>query len=161
MQFQMGEKVVHPVYGVGTITTLSKQQFFGEKAYEYYQVVIGTATIWVPINDQGSTVLRKIAPKESLNECRRVLKSHPVALNQDRKKRELELAHLLKDKLPPALCETVSALRARSKQKTLGITENNLLKKTLQALGGEWAASDGVTVQTALGEIESLLQEAG
>jgi hypothetical protein len=41
----------------------------------------------------------------------------------------------------------------------LGRTESDLLKKTFKALCDEWAAADGVTTQTALGEIESLLQE--
>lgn len=159
MQFQIGDRVVHPVHGVGTIKTFSKQLFIGEKVQEYYQVIAGTATVWVPINDQGSTVLRKIAAKESLNECRRLLKRHPGPLDRDRKIRGLELAQLLKDKLLPALCETVRDLKAYSQQTHLGITESELLKKTFKALCDEWAASDGVTAKIALGEIESLLQQ--
>ena len=160
MQFQIGDRVVHPVHGVGIIKTFSKQLIFGEKSHEYYQVIAGKATLWVPINDQGSTVLRKIAPKGSLNECRKLLRRNPVPLNRDRKIRELELAHLLKDKLLPALCETVRDLQAHSRQTPLGRIEGDLFKKTFKALCDEWAASDGVTPQTALGEIESLLQES-
>ena len=159
MQFQIGDKVVHPVHGVGTIKTFSKQEFFGDQTKEYYQVIAGTATVWVPINDQGFTVLRKIAPKESLNECRRLLRRHPVALDRDRKIRGLELAHLLKDRKLPDLCETVRDLQAHSQQKPLGSTESELLRKTLKALSEEWAACDGVTASTAMGEIESLLHE--
>jgi CarD family transcriptional regulator len=160
MQFQVGDRVVHPVHGVGIIKTFSKQLMSGEKAYEYYQVVTGTTTVWVPINDNGFVGLRKIASKESLNECRRLLREHPVPLNQDRQLRQLEIAKRLKGRLLPEVCEMVRDLRARSRQKPLGITEDNLLRKIYKALCDEWAAVDGVTTQTALYEIESLLQEA-
>lgn len=158
MQFQIGDQVVHPVHGIGTIKTFSKQLFLSNKPLEYYQVIAGTSTLWVPINDQGSTVLRKIASKESLDECRKVLRRKPIPLDRDRKIRELEIAHLLKDRLLPALCETVRDLRAHSQQKPLGSIENELLKRTFKALCDEWAASSGVPLKIALDEIEALLQ---
>jgi CarD family transcriptional regulator len=159
MQFHVGDKVVHPVHGVGTIKTFSKELFSGARTQDYYQVTAGKATLWVPVNEQGSTVMRKIAPKESLNECRRLLRHQPVPLDRDRKIRGVEIARLMKDKLLPALCETVRDLQAHSQQTPLGRTESDLLKKIFKALCDEWAAADGVTSQTALGEIESLLQE--
>ena len=157
MEFQIGDQVVHPIHGVGIIKTFSKQIFFSEQAQSYYQVDIETAMVWVPISEEGTSVLRKVAPKASLNECRKLLRQHPVPLDQDRRIRGLQVARLLKDRMLPALCETVRDLTAHSKKKPLGITENELLKKTVKALTNEWAASDGVTVQAALAEIESLL----
>jgi len=159
MQFQVGDRVVHPVHGVGIIKTFSKQLLSGEQAHEYYQVTTGTTTVWVPINAEGFAGLRKIAPKESLSACRRLLKGRPVLLDRDRQLRQLEIAKRLKGRLLPELCETVRDLRARSRQKPLGITEDNLLRKIYKALCDEWAAVAGVTNQTALFEIESLLQE--
>jgi len=159
MQFQVGDKVVHPVHGVGTIKTFTKRLFIGGKARQYYEVITGGATIWVPINGQGSSVLRRIAPKDSLNECRRLLRGRPVPLDKDRQLRQLEIVTRLKGRLLPELCEMVRDLRARSRQKPLGMTEDNLLRKISKALCDEWAAVDGVTAQAALDEIESLLQE--
>ena len=158
MQFQIGDQVVHPVYGVGTIRTLTKQRFGGEKMRQYYEVATSGPVVWVPINEQGATVLRGIASKQSLGGCRQLLSSDPVPLDKDRKIRQLEIATRLKGGLLPALCEMVRDLRAQSQRKPLGITEDNLLRKTYKALCDEWAASDGVTAQTALHEIESLLQ---
>ncbi|MBI5032700.1 MAG: hypothetical protein HZB51_19425 [Chloroflexi bacterium] len=159
MHFEIGESVVHPVHGVGTIKSFSKRLILGETAQEYYQVITGKSIIWVPTNDQGSTVLRKVAPKASLNECRGILRHQPVPLDRNRKIRELELAHLLKDKLLPALCTTVRDLRAHSRQTPLGRIESDLLRKTFKALCDEWAAIEGVSAVIALGEIESLLGE--
>ena len=158
MQFQIGDRVVHPVYGVGTVKTLTQQRFAGEKMRKYYEVTTGGPTVWVPINEEGSTVLRGIAPKDSLDVCRRVLGGRPVPFAKNRQTRQLEIASRLKGSLLPALCEIVRDLRAQSQHRPLGATEEGLLRKTFKALCDEWAASDGVTEQSAIHEIESLLQ---
>jgi RNA polymerase-interacting CarD/CdnL/TRCF family regulator len=159
MQFHIGDRVVHPVYGVGTIKTHTQQRFAGEKMRKYYEVATRGPTVWVPIDEEGSTVLRGVALKDSLDECRRLLSDRPVPFAKDRHVRQLEIANRLKGKMLPALCEIVRDLRAQRQQKPLGATENDLLRKSFQALCDEWAASDGVTHQIALHEIESLLQD--
>jgi len=158
MEFQIGDRVVHPLYGVGTVKTFTKQRFSGEKMRKYYEVATGGPTVWVPIGEEGSTVLRGIASKNSLNACRRVLKSRAVPFAKNRQIRQIEIARRLKGGLLPALCQIVRDLRAQSQQRPLGITEDDLLRKTFKALCDEWAASDGVTGQIAIREIESLLQ---
>ena len=158
MQFRVGDQVVHPVYGVGRVKTLTQQRFAGEKARKYYEVMAGGLTVWVPIDEEGSTVLRGVAPKDSLDECRRLLKGRPLHFSKDRQVRQLEIASRLEGRLLPALCEIVRDLRADGLRKPLGAGEQALLKKCFKALCDEWAASEAVTEQTALHEIESLLQ---
>jgi CarD family transcriptional regulator len=158
MQFQIGDQVVHPVHGVGTITTFSKQRFVGAIARPYYEVTHRRATVWVPVDERGLTVLRGIASKDSLKSCRKLLKSPPVPLVKNRQQRQHEIAQRLEGRSLPSLCRIVRDLRGASRLKPLGATESDLLHKTFQALCDEWAASDGVTSKLALDEIESLLQ---
>jgi CarD family transcriptional regulator len=160
MHFQVGDKVVHPIHGVGTVKEFSKQLLTGEQAHEYYQVITMNATLWVPINDAGAVELRKVAPRESLGECRKLLRGHAIPFGQNRQMRQLEITKRLKGNLLPELCEMVRDLRARGKQKPLGLTEDKVLRKAYKALCDEWAAVDDVTVQKAVFEIESLLREA-
>jgi RNA polymerase-interacting CarD/CdnL/TRCF family regulator len=160
MQFPIGTQVVHQTYGVGIVKSYSKQVIVGNKEREYYEVVIGNATVWVPINEQGDVALRRVAPKHTLDECRKVLKSRPLPLDKNYHMRQLEIANRMKSKLLPELCEMVRDLRARHQQTPLGVTENNLLRKISKAIGDEWAAIDGITIESALAEIESLLQES-
>ncbi len=160
MQFQIGARVVHPVYGIGIVKSYSKQTIVGDKEYEYYEVAIGRGTVWVPIDEQGAVALRGVAPKRTLDECRKLLKSQPLPLEKNYHLRQLEIANRLKTKLLPELCEIVRDLRARHRQTPLGATENNLLRKISKAICDEWAAIDDVTPQTAIAEFESLLQES-
>lgn len=160
MQFQIGEQVVHPVYGVGTVKTLSEQRFGAGQTHQYYEVATDDATVWVPIDEQGGTVLREIASKRMLAECRRLLSSAPVPFDANHKMRQLEIAERLKGALLPALCGMVRDLRARSLNAPLPATEDRVLRRIYKILCEEWAASDGVSTQTALHEIEDLLQAA-
>ncbi len=159
MRFRIGERVVHPVHGVGTVKSISQQRFVGEKALPYYEVVTGGPTVWVPVNSQGTANLRGISPKASLNECRSLLMSHPVRLDKNHRVRQVEIATRLKDGLLPARCAVVRDLRAQSWSKPLGVTEQDLLRRISKAVCDEWAASDGVSTAHALDEIEDLLKE--
>ncbi len=158
MQFQIGDRVVHPIHGVVTVQGFSEQRFAGQTAQQYYQVANAGLTVWVPLDDHGATILRRIASKDTIAECRRLLKSRPAALAQDRRVRQFELANRLKGATLPVLVEIVRDLTALGERQPLGKSEQALLKKALKALGDEWAAVNGVAVPAALDEIDSLLQ---
>lgn len=160
MQFRVGDRVIHPMYGVGTVKSSTEQQFGGGPKRAYYEVETGGATVWVPIDAQGVSVLRGVASRHSLAECRRLLRGAPVPLDKSLKTRQIEIETRLKGGLLPALCETVRDLRALGSQASLRPTEDRVLRRIYKALCEEWAASDGVTEQAALHEIEDLLQES-
>lgn len=158
MQFQIGDYVVHPIHGVGTVKTVSAQRFGTGQARQYYEVATSGPTLWVPVDEQGHSILREIASKRSLGECRRLLSSNPVPLDSNSKVRQVEIADRLKGGLLPALCEMVRDLRARGSKAPLGQPEGRVLKRIFKALVEEWAASEGVSAEAALHEIEDLLQ---
>ncbi len=160
MQFHIGDRVVHPVHGVGTVKSITRQQFVGDEALPYYEVVTGGPTVWVPVDMQGLTRLRAIVSKASLAECRRLLLSDPVRLNKSHKIRQVEISTRLKDGSLPARCAIVRDLRAYSWSKPLGEIEDALLRRISNAVYEEWAASEGIAVHTALLEIETLLDKA-
>jgi RNA polymerase-interacting CarD/CdnL/TRCF family regulator len=157
LQFQVGDQVVDPVDGVGTVKSITPQRFVGEKFLPYYEVVTGGPTVWVPVDAQA---LRRITSKAGLAKCRRVLCSAPVPLDKNRQMRQVEIARRLKGGLLPARCALVRDLSAQSWSRPLGAIEGDLLKRISKAVFEEWAASEGVPVQTAVREIEGLLQRA-
>jgi CarD family transcriptional regulator len=160
MQFQVGDRVVHPVHGVGTVKSITRQRFAGDKALPYYEVVTGGPTVWVPVDIQGLTRLRAIVSKASLAECRRLLLSDPVPLDKNHKLRQVQISTRLKDGSLPARCAIVRDLRARSWSKPLGEAEDALLKRISNAVCDEWAASEGIAVHSAMLEVEALLDKS-
>jgi CarD family transcriptional regulator len=157
--FQIGDRVVHPVYGLGTVKTRSEKQFGNALIRQYYEIATNGPTVWVPIDEQGNTVLRGIASKASVAICRVLLLGDPIPFDKQHKIRQLEIIARLKGGLLPAMCEMVRDLRARSWGIPLGATEATLLKKLSTILCDEWAASEGVSPAKASHEIEDLLKE--
>lgn len=159
MEFKIGDRVVHPVHGVGIVKTLTEQQFGRAPLRRYYEVTTQGPTLWVPIDVQGQTVLRGVASKASLDECRDLLLAEPLRFDTSPKVRHGEIAARLKGGSLPALCEMVRDLRARNWGIALSPAEEDVLRKTFNTMRDEWAVSDGVSPANALHEIEDLLKE--
>lgn len=159
MQFQIGDRVVHPVYGVGTVKTLTEQQFGGGKTRHYFEVATEGPTVWVPIDEDGRTVMRGVASRQALKECRQLLTSDPMPLEKNRQMRQLEIADRLKAGMLPALCEMLRDLRARSSRAPLGASEDRLLRRITKAVSEEWAVAEGISPASAMREIDGLLEQ--
>jgi len=159
MELQVGDRVVHPIYGVGRIATVGKKRFTGE-ARMYYEIVAAKTTVWVPMESSEAIGLRRLTTKPDLATYRKVLKSRPISLDQDHTRRRMELAERLKQGSFQALCEMVRDLTARGWRKPLGSADASYLRKAHDHLSEEWASADGVSIAAASEEIDTLLLES-
>lgn len=160
MQFQIGDRVVDSVHGLGTIKSIQPMRLVGDKAVPYYELVTDSGTVWIPVDAPSSTRLRQVVSRASLAECRRLLLQNPVPLDRNPKLRQKEISTRLKDGAFSARCALVRDLRALSGSKPLSEGEDSLFKRISKAVYDEWAVSDGVTVQRASDEITALLDRA-
>ena len=157
MEFKTGDDVVHPNYGVGNIVKMEERELATSGMRWYYVLAIGTATVWMPMQADGSTTLRAVTRKQDLEQYRSVLSSQPVVLNRDYKKRHLDLIERLAHNSFQAVCEIVRDLSALGWYKPMGETDSTLLKKIQGNLRREWAAATGQSPQEAIQEVEALL----
>ena len=73
MSFKVGERVVHPQYGVGKIVKLDEREFEPGVMRRYYEISIpGGSTVWVPF-DLGTSGLRKLTSRSEITHCRQIL----------------------------------------------------------------------------------------
>jgi RNA polymerase-interacting CarD/CdnL/TRCF family regulator len=80
MQFQVGGRIVHPVYGIGHIAAIPERQFSEGEMGLYYQICWWAERyVWLPVESQESSRLRLITVR-SLDQFRILLKSPPVTL---------------------------------------------------------------------------------
>ena len=158
MEFRSGDNVVHPNYGVANIVRLEERDFATSGLRWYYVLAIGTATVWMPVQADGSTPLRAVTRQQDLERYRSVLRSRPMFLNRDFKKRNLELLERLTHTSFQAICEIVRDLTALGWNRPMGETDATLLKKIRDNLWGEWAAATGQSRLEAVQEVEALLQ---
>ena len=67
--FKIGERVVHPQYGVGHVVKLDEREFEPGVTRRYYEISIpGGSTVWVPV-DLATSGLRKLTAKSQLTRC--------------------------------------------------------------------------------------------
>jgi CarD family transcriptional regulator len=160
MQFKTGDYVVHPSYGVGNITRLEERRLAEQEMRLYYVITADKSTVWVPVDANGATGLRRLTPKSDLERYRRVLKSHPVPLAKDHHKRRLEIIERLKQGTFQTACEAIRDLTAHGWRKRLNDADAALLQKIRESLCREWAAAAAVSAAEAHEEVEALLTQA-
>jgi len=93
--FGIGEKVVHPHHGVGTITNLVDREFESGNSRRYYEIsMLEDATLWVPVDEPGLG-LRKLTSKSELARCELILQGPPSVSELDPREMRKELARHL------------------------------------------------------------------
>jgi len=158
MPYSVGDWVVHPTHGVGRVVGLERKQF-ARAAQLYYEIVIAQGTLWVEV-DAPPPGLRGLTAKDELPRYRTVLRSAPIALNQDYHLRREELKGRLKLGTFQVKCEVVRDLTALGWQKRLSEVDSALLRSARDGLCQEWAEAEAVTVAEATSEVDTLLSES-
>jgi CarD family transcriptional regulator len=139
MSFKIGERVVHPQYGVGQIVKLEDREFERGNTRRYYEISIpGGSTVWVPV-DLSNSGLRRLAHKSELAYCREILKSPPSPLMEDGRVRQSALVAHLKQGTIVAQCEVVRDVSAFVAHKPAYGTISAFLEAMLRVLCQEWA----------------------
>ena len=158
MSILIDDWVVHPQCGVGRVVKMETRQFGPGTEKRYYVIDIPKGTVWVPVDGHPSG-LRKLTAKAELAKYRGILRSRPTPLAADHRQRQLSLAERLKESSFKARCEVVRDLTAHSWHKPLNESSGTLLRAAHGVLCAEWAAAEGLTLNEATQEVETLLLE--
>jgi RNA polymerase-interacting CarD/CdnL/TRCF family regulator len=159
MKLEVGDRVVHPQYGVGQVVKLDEREFEPGVMRRYYEISIPGTTLWVSL-DLPTFGLRKLSEKREIERCRKILESPPSPLVEDARLRQPDLAARLKQGTIRAHCEVVRDLTAYSGHKPLSGNIATFLRITQDVLCQEWAAVEGITVSEANAEISILLDKS-
>jgi RNA polymerase-interacting CarD/CdnL/TRCF family regulator len=135
--FHIGERVVHPHHGVGTVTNLVDKRFESDSSRRYYEISIADGTLWVPVDEPGLG-LRGLSLKSELDKCGRILQSSPSAIELDFRRLREEFGKRLKDGTIVAQCEVVRDVTALGWKKPLVGAMADLRRMALSVLCQEW-----------------------
>lgn len=159
MIFKIGDRVVHPQYGVGHVAKLEDREFEPGVTRRYYEIAIPGSTLWVP-TDLPSLGLRRLTVKSEIDHCRQILASRPAPLGEDARLRQSDLSARLKEGTIVAHCEVVRDLAGFSAHKPISGAIATFLRVTQDVLCQEWAAVEGVTLAEAVTEVSLLLEKS-
>jgi CarD family transcriptional regulator len=159
MNFNQGDYVVHQNFGVGTVKSIEGMNLTGTEPRLFYRIDFLKSTIWVPVGHQPERGLRPVTPKKDLDQYRALLESIPIKLNEDFRKRQIELEKRLDRGTFQGLCEIVRDLYALKSAQSLNYYEQTLYNQAWASLVMEWSTSSGISPNEASREIEGYLQK--
>lgn len=160
MDFHEGDTVMHWKYGLGKVIRLEERDLAGAKAL-YYAVRIDDMTVWVPADDQLKNRLRAPTLKAKFTRLLTILSDPSEKLPIDRQERKLLILEWLKTGHTESLCRVIRALTTYRNIHPLNESDQALLRRSQNALLGEWGFALSVTPLQAEIELNRRLTSAG
>ena len=146
MVFQIGDKIIHPVYGAGTVVKIEKLSCLGSNRL-YYSIDLleeSKTHVWIPVQDAEEKGVRHPTPSSQLGRVWHALQSEPETLSSNHD----EWYELLQGKLHGGdilqIVEVVRDMFWRDhRSRRLTIEGRRLYDRGLLLLTGEVAAVQG------------------
>lgn len=156
LPFQVNQKVVYPLQGVGQIMAITERTFKG-KLTQYFQIFLPVTdmTVMIPVAKAVEIGIRAIVPREKAQEAFEIIASDFEPVTADWKMRyQMNLDHLKSGDITD-IALVVRNLYHRSKVKELPILERKLYDSAMKLLIDEIAFSLDIPVA----EVEAIVHE--
>ena len=155
--FSIGDRVIHWSYGPGVILQIDEKEIGGE-ILQYYVVLAGELSLWVPVQDGGEPCLRQLTPAEEFPHLFTILSSDGETLSDN----VMERKRVLRERMRAGNLESIcTVLRDLTHHKRVGkMTEydRGLLEQTKKLLLQEWSLVLSVPLDQAEQELCTLLE---
>ena len=156
MEFNVGDPVMHWTYGFGHVVGIEERIISGLKIL-YYAISVRDLTVWVPADNQLATRLRPPTPRKHFKSLFAILTGAGEPLPEDRRERKDFLVEKLKVGQAQALCHVLRDLAIFQQAHPLNDNDQSLMKRSRDALLGEWSYSLSVPVVEAESELRRML----
>ncbi len=154
--FNVGDKVIHPSYGAGTILEINDKQI-GEQQCTYYiiELLTQSGTLMVPVTRASELGLR--SPVERPDHVLTILSSEPTLLPSDHRERQESISIDIRSGDVQKISEAVRDLAYRDRADKLTEADLKLYRQAQDLLVGELAVSQDVDMETAREQVTSVL----
>jgi CarD family transcriptional regulator len=161
MTFQIGEKVVYPNHGVGTIENISVRSF-GSQNEKFYllRLAYSAMTVMVPFSHAEEVGLRKVTKNTEIAKVLNFLASGTPRWNPDWKHRFKENTEKMNKGTLAEITEVFKTLLLIQSDKPLSFREKKMLERARQMLLSEVAISRALAEKDAIVLLERSLQKS-
>ncbi len=162
MTFQVGEKVVYPNHGVGTIENISSRSF-GSQQERFYLLRLhpNRMTIMVPFSHVGDVGLRKVTKCSEINRVLTYLAAGRPTCAHDWKDRFKENSEKMKGGSLLEITEVFKALVIIQTGKPLSFREKKMLERARSMIVLETSVAKSVSEAEAVVLIGKALAKSG
>ena len=135
--FNIGDKIVYPMHGAGTIDSIEEKDILGEKQSYYILRMPGEVKVMVPISKAEEVGVRSIIDKSSADKVFNVLEQDETEMNKNWNKRYRDNMDKLKSGDIYEIADVVRNLSFKQKEKGLSTGEKKMLNNAKQILVSE------------------------
>ena len=149
MEFQIGEKVVYPTQGVGTVEQISNRNLTGTSQM-FYQLRLGSSglRVMVPMSNVESLGLRRVAKLREISAVLDYLNTGSIKAPRDWKCRFKENSDRMRTGSLLEVAEVFKNLLILSQAKPLSFREKRMFDRSWQLMVDEIAAVRGTPKDT-------------
>lgn len=157
--FQVGDKILHPLHGVGTVERIQAQEVLGEqKDYFVVELSLRKMKVLVPTDKCEEIGVRRITNSEQIDEVFGILKCRKMTempANWNRRYK-FNLDKIKTGDIKEA-AEVLRNLRQKEKRKGLSMGEKKMLDNVRSLIVGEVAYSKNLELAEASTMVEKVL----
>lgn len=135
--FNIGDKVVYPMHGAGTIEGIEEKDILGEKQAYYIIRMPGEVKVMVPTAKAEGIGVRDIIDKETAGKVFKVLETDSTQMDMNWNKRYRDNMEKMKSGDAYEIADVVRNLSFKQKEKGLSTGEKKMLLNAKQILVSE------------------------
>ena len=151
--FKIGDEVVLPMHGAGTIDSIEEKDLFGEKRSYYIFKMPGEVKVMVPIQNAEQVGVRPVIDKGTAENVFKVLEQNETEMDKNWNKRYRDNMDKLKSGDIYEIADVVRNLSFKQKEKGLSTGEKKMLVNAKQILVSELVLAE----QSNKDEMEELV----
>jgi CarD family transcriptional regulator len=162
MTFQIGDKVVYPNQGVGTIENISSRSF-GSAYEKFYLLRFGSnsVTVMVPFSNAANIGLRRVTKDREISRVLSYVSNGSCEINSDWKARFKENSEKMLSGNLLRVAEVFKSLLQLQTEKPLSFREKKMLDRARHMLISEVSISRNVPEIHAISMLQRALSKAG
>ena len=152
--FNVGDKIVYPMYGAGIIDSIEEKNILGEKQSYYILKMPGEVKVMIPTQKAEEVGVRNIIDEESAQKVFTVLEQNETDMEKNWNKRYRDNMEKMKSGDIYEVADVVRNLSFKQKEKGLSTGEKKMLNNAKQILVSELVLAEHSSQE----EVEQLVE---
>ncbi|MDY3052161.1 MAG: CarD family transcriptional regulator [Ndongobacter sp.] len=155
--YHIGDRIVYPMHGAGTITGIEDKEILGEeRKYYIMKMPISNIKISIPVDNIDRIGIRPVMSEEDGLRVMEILREESSKMSSNWSQRYRENLENLKTGDPFEIAEIVRNLQLRDMEKGLSTSEKKMLNSSKRMLVSELVIIGSMSVE----EAQNLIDEA-
>ena len=143
--FNVGDKIVYPMHGAGTIDSIEEKDILGEKQSYYILKMPSNVKVMIPTAKAEEVGVRNIIDKQSAEKVFKVLSQDETEMEKNWNKRYRDNMDKMKSGDIYEVADVVRNLSFKQKEKGLSTGEKKMLNNAKQILVSELVLVENTT----------------